>query len=129
MTMLEFEELIANTKEPKFQMGDSVASKITGFPGVGKVIALIPSLTYCGLRQKYEVPLWDRIFPNWREEYVYLILFEEPRKYMTFEEYNSSFTEEVKNWYKPGAMEHFYNDKIELVRTIIYPEQDLELFQ
>ncbi len=128
MTKLEFEELVDATHEPLYKIGDMVCSKVTGFPGVGRVIAAMPALSFCGLKNDFSFKRWD-VFDNWKQDYVYMVIFEEPRRHITFEEYVNSFSPEILELYKDGSLEKLYQMQTQLVRSIVYPEQDLELFQ
>ncbi len=128
ITTEEFEDLIEASNEPLYKVGNMVCSKTTGLPGVGRVFALMPALSYCGLRGNFEMKRWD-VFENWRQDYVYLVIFQESRKHITLEEYIAGFPEQDKDLYVEGALEKLYERQTNLVRTIAYPEQDLELFQ
>ncbi len=118
MTTLEFEDLISQTNEPIYKIGDIVCSKVTGFPGVGRIVASMPALTFCGLKNDFTLKRWD-IFEGWRQDYVYMVLFDEPRRYATFEEYISGISQEVQDLYKEGALEKLYEMQTQLVRSVI----------
>jgi hypothetical protein len=128
MTALEFEELVDQTNDPQFKIGDMVCSKETGFPGVGRIIAAMPALSFCGMRGDFTFKRWD-VFENWKQDYVYMVMFEEPRRHITFEEYVRNYPPEELELYKEEAVQKIYERQAQMVRSIVYPEQDLELFQ
>ncbi len=129
MTAEEHFQIVDETSFPKYSIGDTVCSKFTGFPGVAKVVGILPAISYCNMIGTYSFGIWDEIFPNWRMEPMYIVMFEESRKTVRFEEYLRKFTEEQMAWYKDGALEEIYEKTVTYSRCISYPEQDLELFQ
>ena len=105
-------------------IGDRVVSRQTGLPGVGEVVGIVSYEFFISTRKNYQGPhLWDNIYCNWRNEYVIYVGYEEPRHYLSFDEFMSGCpvenisTNELKVLYK-------YSEKTQL---ITYPIADLEL--
>lgn len=129
MTAEEHFQIVDETSFPKYTVGHTVCSKFTGFPGVATIVGVLPAISYCNMINVYNFDLWDELFPNWRMEPIYIVMFEEMRKTVRFEEFLRRFNDEQKSWYKEGALEQIYERTVTHSRCISYPEQDLELFQ
>lgn len=129
MTVDEIDESLINTKAPIFKYGDTVCSKSTGFPGVGKIISLINGHTYNAMCLNGQLTTWDIKFPEWKNEFIYIVAFENKRKPLRYDEFIDSAKENSQiNMYRKEIIDKIYQDIPER-RVIAYPEQDLELFE
>jgi hypothetical protein len=126
MTVQENEEIAINSKPPIFSVGNKVSSKTTGYPGVGIVIASMPAIMFMNFSNRFVYEAWN-IFQNYQMEYVYIVAYQEPRRNVTFDEWASQVPQETLDLYKD--VQKVYEISTSPRLTIVYPEQDLELFE
>jgi hypothetical protein len=112
---------------PKFQLGDDVMTKQIGLPVVGKVLGVMFGYYYSWANQAVNGQSlflkWNELYPDWRTKCVYFILFNEPVRYMTYDEFCDNPT--VQEEYKTRA---HYEIMVKPVESVSHPEDDLELF-
>ena len=105
-------------------LGQKVRSKKTGFPGVGYIVGFsLPSFWMMVRKANVEdFSTWNNLYPEWEQKPLAHVFYQEPRKTVTFEEFKSGNTV-----YKDEVLEDMYN-KLELAQSIMYPYDDLEVF-
>ena len=110
-------------------MGCRVTSKKTGLPMIGTVHGVITAGLYMyshKINPDSEYP-WDNLYPEWRDDFVCYVKFDELQKPLTFEEYKNVGEKQGLNksdeWYRAH-----YED-IKEVPCAAYPIQDLEIFE
>ena len=108
-------EAISETNPPKYKVQDLVACN----QGPGHIIGMQPAKTFRTTPQSFEA--WDRRFPGFFDEYVYIVLFDTPQKSTTFEEFvdcNSHIKEE--------RLQEMYDEMLP-VACVVCPEQEIQL--
>ncbi len=128
LSSIDIEELILETKEPKYKVGDLVCSKKTGFPGVARVVSAIPAALYAN-NTGIGAMKYEELFPGWMLEYMYSVFYDEPRRNLTMEEFLQSYPPYELEFFKEEKLQELYEARAPEMRLILYPEQDLELFQ
>lgn len=118
--------------QPKFKLGQKVCSKQTGYPAVGTVIginfAMLEDVKCFGTRLARREPAWDKLYPNWTEKLIYVVLLEKPQPTATFEEWAATLEQRFgvklpKD--NPVVMANYVQD-IPYKMMITFPEDDLE---
>lgn len=112
-------------EKQKFSLYDKVASKVTGFPGVGTIISVSCSDYFLQIQKQKAYKEWDEKFPGWKFRPVYILFFEQSRKPFTFEEFTDFYQDQNYNQEELK----FYYERVPLVNMIAYVEDDLELFE
>lgn len=71
------------------KIGDRAASKETGFPTRGIVVAILDPFFYCTMNRRSPdgFKKWDQLFPDWKEKNVYVMKLDKPQKSCTWEEF------------------------------------------
>ncbi len=106
---------IGGTRPPKYKVNDLVSCN----QGPGHIIGMQPCKTYTGTTTAG--PMWEKKFPGFFDEYVYIILFDDPQKNLTFDEFVES---------RPDIKEEYLQDAYEqmpVVPCIMCPEQEIQL--
>lgn len=129
MTIPEYEDLVISTAKPKFKFGDKVATRQTGFPGIGEVLCQTPAILYLNLAGIGTIKYWDRLYPDWKDKNIYLVHYDEPRRVVTYEEYLTSLVPDASEIYKESYLRKVYEEEVIVRHTMYYPEEDLELFE
>lgn len=122
-----YHSMVENLSPPKFKFGDTVSTKVTGLPGIGKIVGVMPSIIHCQMVKMVSNNRWTALFPDWENEYVYTVYFDEPRRWCSYDEYIESLGTEA-GLYKEEALQSGYDNMPQLC-TMFYTEQDLELFE
>ncbi len=111
-------------------IGDRVKILQTGAKGYGTVIGYITSKLYCTINQKdsQEYTLWTKLYPDWINKNVVYIEYDEPKVYVTFEEYEEQFV------HKHGCqhvevIKFLYDKEIKPVIVVATPEEDVFLIR
>jgi hypothetical protein len=107
----------------KFNLGDTVCSKKTGYPGVGRIIGLMQATVIGNLLPCANTTVWDELYPNWRDGILYYVLFDTPRKIVTLEELKKAM---------PDQGEFQLRELLETLPQLMYAcycEDDLEIFE
>lgn len=128
LTQQQIEELIVMTEPPQYKVGDLVCSKQTGFPGVAMVIGVMPAALY-SLGRDFSPNRWEELYPGWIYKYLYSVYYEEPRRNVTQEEFLKGYPPQELEFFKEEKIQELYERRVPEIRVILYPEQDLELFQ
>jgi len=109
----------------KFLCNERVISKKTGLLISGIVVGILTGgyqkLVYH--RRNNKSTLWDNLYPHWQEKFVYIVVFDQPSRIMSYEEYVNS--ESVGEIYKN---EKDYEINCPLLYEATYPEDGLEFF-
>ena len=100
-------------------VGTPLVTKITGFPGYGRVVGCHIGWLHAKLN-KYNTEYWDILFPNWQKKLVYYLLFEEPRKTCSKDDLRRMYV-----MYNEAAIEDMFQ-KMPVTDVIAYCEDDLE---
>ncbi len=119
------DQLIAHEKfkemMPKFKFGDEVICKQSGPMAAGKIVGILPGLIF----KTYSSPMlgWEKIDEDWKNKFVYMVLFNEPQKPLRYDEYqliNEPIKEEyLQKWY----------ENLQMVCSIPAIEEDIQLFE
>ncbi len=122
-----------NKMENRIQLGSMVTSKKTGFPGFGQIveIALASYYKFVGKTVGREYRRWDELYPDWDKKVICTVMFREPRKSFTWEEYIDSYKYAIENGCEEKSefeLKEIY-DSFPLTQLITYPVDDLELFE
>ncbi len=115
MEAIEIQEHIIKTAPPKYKIQDLIACN----QGLGHIIGMQPCKTFSVSQRCLDT--WDRRFPGFLNEYVYLVMFDYPQRPLTFEEFvdcNTHVTEEL-------LRERY--EEIPLVPYVMCPEQEVIL--
>lgn len=104
-----------------FTIGDKVAPKTIGFPGVGLIVGIIHGMVYSSYSGDYMPKLWNVKYPDWAEGIICIVLFDEERKPCTKGEFRTIFP----STHYPNMI---YDDLIPS-KLIAYPFKDLFLFE
>ncbi len=112
----------------KPQLGDEVTFKRIGPPGMGVVIGI----SMAGVWEKYfasnrNLSFWDEYYPEWRAGYVALVLFKEPQKPYTFEEFKIVLpdADEIPE----HELKVLYKYNVQYAKIVTYPIDDLEVME
>ena len=106
---------IRTVKIPKYKVNDLVSCN----QGPGHIIGMQPCKTYRGTATVG--PHWEKKFPGFFDEYVYMVLFDVPQKNLTFDEFVEA---------RPDIKEEYLRDDYEempVVPCVMCPEQEIQL--
>jgi hypothetical protein len=108
-----------------FKLGDKVVSKKTGYPGCGEVCGIVYSAVYVASAQKNvsDFNCWNDLYPDWTDKPIVYVLFEEPRRTVTFEEFVKYIPDDR---YRDYDLKTVYAFQIPFTRAVAYPIDDLE---
>ena len=110
-----------------FKLNDKVVSKKTGHPGIGEVAGIVRAEVYVASTGKEleHFTCWNDLYPDWYTKPIIYVLFEEPRRTVTFEEFVKYIPDER---YKEYDLKTLYAFQIPFTRAVAYPIEDLEYF-
>jgi hypothetical protein len=112
----------------KIGLGKEVMLKRLGPPGMGIVVGVILATVwekfFAGNRN---LTHWDSYYPNWRQFMVCQVLFKEPQKPYTYQEFvallpNASDISE-------SELKTLYKYNVQYAKIVSYPIEDLELME
>lgn len=106
-----------------FPVGSEVSSIKTGYPGIGRIVGVLLGEVYSLILKPNGCVLWDRMYPTWRESFIYVVYFEQPRRPASREDILLAFPEATKEW-----REDMFNGQPTL-QLVAFPEDDLEPIQ
>ena len=111
----------------KFELGDKVVSKKTGYPGSGEVCGVVYAAMYVATTKKElkDFECWNDLYPDWHEKHIVYVRFDEPRRTVTFEEFCRYMPEHKYDGYD---LQTIYAFSIPYTNVIAYPIEDLEFF-
>jgi hypothetical protein len=109
------------------KLGDCVITKKTGLPASGEVCGMLVAPMYVAQIQQYKESFgrWNTLYPDWYEKPIVYVVFDEPMRAMTFEEFVIGIPEEHKSL----DSKTLYEIKIPESKVIAYPIDDLEVLE
>ena len=107
----------------KFGMNQWVVSKKTGLPMVGHIHGITTGVyqDWVFRCRGQKTIRWDDLYPDWREKFVYIVVFDTPGRTCSYEEYISL---ESTKFHDKAT----YEQNIPIQSCATYPEDDLEVF-
>lgn len=105
-----------------FGLGQLVASRKTGLPRIGRIVAVSNGRYHQVFYEKagFNFAEWYRLFPNWPDKPVYTVYFEDNAKSMTLEEFKRG---------SPDLLEYEAEEqyaKLPAYNPVTFCEDDLE---
>lgn len=124
--------------QTKFNIGDTVTSKQTGFPAIGTVIGIqMPEIYGPEIDDPQgRFSQWHKLYPDWREKLIYYVRYNTPQRPITFEEWLVGFdkyweqqeqkTGETRTKPPTEDLHIMYQNKTPIQKCASFPEDDLE---
>lgn len=109
-------------------LGKEVMMKRLGPPGMGIVIGVMVATVW----ERYFTPnrnltYWDKHYPNWRNYLVCQVIFKEPQKPYTFQEFVEVLPDSDK--ISEHELQVLYKFNVQYAKIVTFPIQDLELME
>lgn len=116
----------------KFCIGEKVMTKTIGPPSIGTVFGVLDPETYitsCILSAgNADMSNWDKVCPNWRDELIYYIKYNEPQRVITIDEYIEHLEKKGYN-HTEAEWRAYYLKEVTPRLLCCHPESDLESFE
>lgn len=112
----------------KVGLGKEVMLKRLGPPGMGIVVGVVMATVW----EKFfsnnrNLSHWDHHYPNWRGYYVCQVLFKEPQKPYTYQEFVSMLPD-AEN-IPESELRVLYKYNVQYAKIVTYPVEDLEVME